>query len=74
MPVEVAVDQDRCIGSGDCARLAPLAFRIDDREGISMPLASAADVDLPLLLRAARSCPTQSIRIVRDGEVLHASR
>ena len=74
MPVEVSVDQDRCIGSGDCARLAPLAFRLDDREGISSPLATAPDVDVSLLLRAARSCPTQSIRVVRDGEVLHDSR
>ena len=74
MPVEVSVDQDRCIGSGDCARLAPLAFRIDDPEGTSMPLATAPEVDVALLLRAARSCPTQSIRIVRDGNVRHESR
>lgn len=72
MPTHVSVDPDLCIGSGDCVRLVPSAFRIDESQGVSAPLAGAATEDRDLLVRAARGCPTQAIRIVAaDGEVLH---
>ncbi len=72
MPTHVSVDPDLCIGSGDCVRLVPSAFRIDESQGVSVPLAGAAAEDPGRLVRAARGCPTQAIRIVAaDGEVLH---
>ena len=73
MGVEVSVDPELCIGSGDCVRLVPAAFRIDENQGVSVPLEDAASADVALLVRAARGCPTQAIRVVRDGEVLHES-
>jgi len=77
MEVEVSVDPELCIGSGDCVRLVPAVFRIDEEQGVSVPSAgtAAGEVapDVALLVRAARGCPTQAIRIVRDGEVLHES-
>ncbi|MEW6225505.1 MAG: ferredoxin [Chloroflexota bacterium] len=72
MGVEVTVDADLCIGSGDCIRLVPGAFRMDDDRGVSIVL-DAASVEPGLLVLAARGCPTQAIRVTRDGEVLHAS-
>jgi ferredoxin len=74
MAIEVSVDPDLCIGSGDCARILPTGFRIDDAAGVSRPLAGVEDADPELLMRAANMCPTQSIRLVAaDGRVLHES-
>jgi ferredoxin len=74
MTIEVTVDPDLCIGSGDCVRLLPLAFRIDDTTGVSVPLPGAGDADPELLRQAAYACPTQSIRLVAaDGSVIHES-
>jgi ferredoxin len=74
VPVQVTVDPELCIGSGDCQRLAPSAFRVNDDTTVSEPLPGAASTDVDLLLRAATNCPTQAIRIVaEDGTVLHES-
>jgi ferredoxin len=71
--VQVSVDPDLCIGSGDCVNLVPAAFRLDEERGISTPLDGARDVDPARLVAAARGCPTQAIRVVVDGVVLHAT-
>ena len=71
MGVDTSVDPDLCIGSGDCIRIVPSAFQLDDDASVSHPTPAAATSDLDLLLEAARSCPTQAIRIVRDDAVLH---
>ena len=74
MSIEVTVDPDLCIGSGDCVRILSAAFRIDDARGVSVPLDGAGDQDPVLLEKAAFSCPTQSIRLVAaDGSVIHES-
>ena len=74
MTIQVTVDEELCIGSGDCERILPAAFRIDEARGVSVPLAGAGDQDPILLERAAFTCPTQSIRLVAaDGTVLHES-
>jgi ferredoxin len=73
MTIEVTVDPELCIGSGDCVRLVPAAFEIDESQGVSVPLAGAATSDVDQLVRAAMGCPTQAIRVVVDGEVLHES-
>lgn len=72
MTVHVSVDPELCIGSGDCARLAPEAFVIDETRGISVPLEAAVAADAALLAQAAYVCPTQAIRIVDDdGKTLY---
>ncbi len=74
MVIEVSVDPDLCIGSGDCVRILPTGFRIDDAAGVSRPLDRAGTADPEVLLEVARTCPTQSIRLVaEDGTVLHES-
>jgi ferredoxin len=74
MTIEVTVDHDLCIGSGDCVRILPQAFRIDEALGVSNPLEGAGDQDPRLLESAAFTCPTQSIRLVAaDGTVIHES-
>ncbi len=70
----VTVDEDLCVGTGDCARIASAAFVVDEDRNVSVPQPAAAETDVALLLRAARNCPTQAIRVVSDdGDVLHES-
>ena len=60
------MDPELCIGSGDCVRLLPGAFRLDEAQGVSVPLGGAPSADLGLLLRARSNCPTHAIAV--DGE------
>lgn len=73
MGLEVTVDPDLCIGSGECVRLVPQAFVIDESIGVSVALPGAADLDRELVLQAALGCPTQAIRVIADGAVVHRS-
>jgi ferredoxin len=75
MPValEVSVDPELCIGSGDCVAHAPLAFALDDLAGVSRPLPDASSTPRDVVLSAAMACPTQAIRVAEDGSVIHAS-
>ena len=45
MTIRMTVDEDLCIGSGDCVRLLPQAFVIDEARGVSVPLPGAGDQD-----------------------------
>jgi ferredoxin len=74
MGVDVSVDPELCIGSGECVRILPRAFLLDDDENVSRPTADAATSDVDGLRDAARSCPTQAIRVVEGGVVLPESR
>lgn len=74
MSIDTSVDPELCIGSGDCTRVAPRAFRLDDDQGVSIALPDGvASTGLEVLLQAARGCPTQAITVVSDGEILHRS-
>jgi ferredoxin len=73
MDLDVTIDPDLCIGSGDCVRLLPGAFELLDTAGVSVPRAGAATADEAMVLRAAVGCPTQAIRVARGGDVLHES-
>ena len=66
MPVRVTIDPDLCIGSGDCTRVAPDAFRLDDAAGVSVPTEIAPLTPIDRLRRAALGCPTQAIAV--EGE------
>ncbi len=56
----LAVDAERCIGSGGCAALAPRHFRLDG--ATSRPLAEVVEPD-ETVRDAAESCPTEAITI-----------
>jgi ferredoxin len=61
--VQLQVDPELCIGSGECVRLLPRAFQIDESRGVSVPLSAAPTADIAALRRARRTCPTQAIEI-----------
>lgn len=70
MDVEVIVDRERCIGSGQCVHLAPATFDQDDQ-------ALAFVVDPPgqaddRTLRAITGCPMQAIALQIDGVAVSA--
>ncbi|MBV8982045.1 MAG: ferredoxin [Acidimicrobiia bacterium] len=68
MAVEIRIDREKCMGSGNCSFWAPNTFDLDD-EGIAIVVAAAGDTDEKVVL-AAQGCPTQSISVWRDGEQL----
>lgn len=59
------VDEDRCVGTGDCARVAPHAFAVRP-EGRARVLPTVGDADMDDLLDAAQNCPMQAIRVFDD--------
>lgn len=67
----VEIDEDLCIGFGECGRIVPSAFQLDEIRGVSAPLPGAASADLDLLIDAGRSCPMNAILVTdEDGTVL----
>lgn len=71
--VVVRVDPELCIGSGDCIRIAPAAFVLDEERGVSVVRPGASLVDRSLLEAAARGCPMQAI-LLRDGNERQGAR
>ncbi len=63
--IEVEIDRDACMGSGNCVWEAVGVFELDD-DGI----ATVADVTAApeeKVLSAARNCPANAIAVRRDG-------
>src|SRR5437868_11170099 len=64
--LKVEVDRDVCIGSGDCARLAPTAFALDDDDRAYV--LDPESVDAETLRQAERSCPSGAITVTEGVE------
>ena len=62
----VSIDRPSCIGSGNCVKVAPELFRLDD-EGIAAFADGAADAARDVVLESCRVCPVEALR-VRDGD------
>jgi ferredoxin len=59
--LQVRVDRDRCMGSGNCAFRAPATFDLDDRNVaivVGDPTADEAAVRL-----AVEECPTNALSL-----------
>ena len=68
MTLDIRIDRDACMGSGNCGFWAPGVFDLDD-EGIAIVLDPAAQPEDKIVL-AAQGCPTQAIAVFKDGEKL----
>lgn len=66
--LEIRIDRDTCMGSGNCAFWAPGVFDLDD-EGISVLVDPDAQSEEKIVV-AAQGCPTQAISVTRDGTKL----
>lgn len=63
MAIEIIIDRDVCMGSGNCSFWAPGVFDLDD-EGI----AYVVDVNggpIEKILLAEQGCPTQAIKVIQ---------
>jgi ferredoxin len=69
-PLEVRIDWDRCMGSGNCVFWAPDTFELSD-DGHAVVVDPAA-TDEERLKIAAQGCPVGAITLWRNGtEVPH---
>ncbi|MFF1374221.1 ferredoxin [Streptomyces virginiae] len=64
--MRISVDQDVCIGAGQCALTAPQVFTQDD-DGLSEVLPGREDGHGSALAReAARACPVSAITVAES--------
>jgi len=66
MSLRVEVDRDACVSAGKCVAAAPAYFQFDDDELVVIDTAAPQPND-KLLLRIAKSCPSQAIHVY-DGD------
>ena len=66
MALEITIDRDTCMGSGNCVFWAPGVFDLDD-EGIAIVVDPTAQPE-DKIVHAAQGCPTRAISVVCDGE------
>ena len=68
MGLEIRIDRERCMASGNCVMWAPGVFDQDEEAlAIVVDADGAPEEDI---VTAARNCPTRSIRVARDDVVL----
>jgi ferredoxin len=63
--LDIRIDRESCMGSGNCSFWAPGVFDLDD-DGIAVVLDPAGAPDDKIVL-AAQGCPTQAIAVF-DGD------
>ena len=68
MALEIVINTDTCMGSGNCAFWAPAAFDLGE-DGVAVVLDARAAPE-EKILAAMAGCPTRSITVVIDGEPL----
>jgi ferredoxin len=66
--LEVRIDWDQCMGSGNCVFWAPETFDLSE-DGHAVVIDAAA-TDEARLRVAAEGCPVGAISLWRDGQVL----
>ena len=64
-PLDVRIDVDRCMGSGNCVFWAPDTFDLSE-DGYSVVIDASA-TDEERLRVAAQGCPVGAISLWRDG-------
>jgi ferredoxin len=64
--LEIRIDREKCMGSGNCSFWAEGVFDLDD-EGIAVVVDPTACAEEKIVL-AMQGCPTQAISVTRDGE------
>ena len=66
--MKVIVDRSRCVGAGQCVRVAPDVFDQDEKEGLVVLVDTNPPDDIAAYVRkAALLCPAQAIRIDPDA-------
>ncbi|MBI2414525.1 ferredoxin [candidate division WWE3 bacterium] len=63
---KVAIDKNACIGAATCVVIAPKAFVLD-KDGVVEALSTVLDHTDEELIQAAKSCPTQAIKLLDEN-------
>jgi len=66
MALEIKIDRETCMGSGNCQFWAPATFDLDD-DGIAIVIDAEGDPE-DKVIAAAQGCPTRAIAVFRSGE------
>ena len=66
MTLEISIDRDRCMGSGNCSFWAEGVFDLDE-DGVAVVIDPTAAPEEKVVL-AMQGCPTQAITVTRDGQ------
>ena len=59
----IAVDRDRCVGSGTCEALAPAVFEVDDEGVLAVLRTEPGEDELPDVRDAVTACPTRALAL-----------
>lgn len=66
--MKVSIDRKKCVGAGQCVRVAPGAFDQDEKDGLVVLIdARPGDAGASDVKKAALLCPAQAIRIEPDA-------
>jgi ferredoxin len=66
--VHVRIDQDKCLGYGNCVLAAPEVFEIGDDDGVVHALVEQPDDSLRSKVeQAVAVCPTSALSIASDS-------
>ena len=68
MTLDIRIDREMCMGSGNCQFWAPGVFDLDE-DGVAIIVDINAQTDDKIVL-AAQGCPTQAIAVFRGDEKL----
>jgi ferredoxin len=69
MALNIKVDEDECIGCGECAESAPNTFEVNDDNIVEVKDPGGDDEDT--IVEAAKACPTEALIVTNDaGEQL----
>ncbi|WP_433789250.1 ferredoxin [Actinoplanes sp. CA-252034] len=65
--MQIAVDEEKCIGAGQCVMAAPHVFDQRDEDGVVVVLDSSPDEGGQTAARAAAAgCPVAAITVTGD--------
>ena len=68
MGIEIDIDRDACMGSGNCVFAAPGVFELDD-DSVARVVNPESSPEAALVT-AARQCPAHAITVRRGGAAL----
>jgi ferredoxin len=63
--MNIRILRNQCCGSGECAEIAPSAFRLDSKSKCTVMDAEAAPLET--LIEAAEACPCGAIEVEDDS-------
>lgn len=66
--MKVSIDRSKCVGAGQCVRVAPDVFDQDEKDGLVVLVDAGPGEDIAAYVKkAALLCPAQAIRVETDA-------